>query len=80
MVDAPGLFDADRTSLEVKIEIAKTLSTFPHGVDAFIYVMNSTDLFTDEDQRSIKRFKVLYHSATLGERKTKNDARNIKKN
>ena len=58
VVDTPGLSYTDRTLEEVKIEIAKTLLTFPHGVHAFIYVMNSTERFTDKDQRAIKKFKV----------------------
>ena len=58
VVDTPGLFDTDRTLEEVKIEIAKTLLTFPHGVHAFIYVMNSTERFTEEEHNTLKEIKV----------------------
>ena len=58
VVDTPGLFDTDRTLEEVKIEIAKTLLTFQHGVHAFIYVMNSTERFTEEEHNTLKEIKV----------------------
>ena len=58
IIDTPGLFDTDRDMEEVKIEMAKTLLTFPHGVHAFIYVLSSTSRFTEEEHKTLKEIKV----------------------
>ena len=59
IVDTPGLFDTNRDMDDVKTEIAKTLLKFPHGIHAFIYVMNAASpRFTEEDQKTLNEIKV----------------------
>ena len=56
-MDTPGLFYTDRDVEEVKVEIAKTLLMFHHGIHAFIYVINSASpRFTKEDKKTLMEF------------------------
>ena len=56
-MDTPGLFCTDRDVEEVKVEIAKTLLIFPHGIHTFIYVINSASpRFTKEDKKMLMEF------------------------
>ena len=60
IIDTPGLFDTKTSEDRVLLELAKTLETFPNGVHAFIYVLNSANSrFTEEEQKTLHKIKVL---------------------
>ena len=59
VIDTPRVFDTNFLNEKVLLELAKTLETFPNGIHAFIYVLNSAHRrFTGEEQIALHTIKV----------------------